>query len=151
MQEDYTVVIFPGTTASPRRIRISRRWFRVGLCSALIFLMGSVGSFTYLSQRYFHLASDEVELTELRRESKIRKIQVEKIAVQIKDFESDMTRLGRFEKKLRVITALEDSPRAASRERHRWPSYRGFQPKWQQRSKMPPTGHDAHAKHCQVP
>ena len=115
MQEDYTVVIFPGTTASPRRIRISRRWFRVGLCSALIFLVGSVGSFTYLSQRYFHLAGDEVELTELRRESKIRKIQVEKIAVQIKDFESDMTRLGRFEEKLRVITALEDSPQAVTK------------------------------------
>jgi len=56
------------------------------------------------------LANDEAELTELRRESKIRKVQAEKIATQMKNLESEMARLGRFEKKLRVITALEDSP-----------------------------------------
>ena len=65
--------------------------------------------------RYFQLVDDEVELTELQRSSKIRKIQVEKFAQQVKNFESEMIRLERFEKKLRVITALEDSPRAASK------------------------------------
>ena len=46
------------------------------------------------------------------RESKIRKIQVEKFAQQVKNFETEMVRLERFEKKLRVITALENSPRS---------------------------------------
>jgi len=69
-----------------------------------------VSTFIYFSQKYYYLADDETELTELRRESKIRKIQAEKIATQMKNLESDMARLGRFEKKLRVITALEDSP-----------------------------------------
>ena len=62
-----------------------------------------------LSQKYYYLANDEIELTELRRESKIRKVQAEKIAGQVKNLESDMARLGRFEKKLRVITSLGDS------------------------------------------
>ena len=109
-KEDYSVVFFPGTTSSPKRLRISRRWFRVCGYSALVILLGVVSTFIYFSQKYYYLANDEAELTELRRESKIRKVQAEKIATQMKNLESEMARLGRFEKKLRVITALEDSP-----------------------------------------
>ena len=109
-KEDYSVVFFPSATASPKRFRISRRWFRIYGYSALAILLGVVSTFIYFSQKYYYLANDEIELTELRRESKIRKVQAEKIATQVKNFESEMARLGRFEKKLRVITALEDSP-----------------------------------------
>ena len=108
--ENYSVVFFPGTAASPKRFRISRRWFRFYGYSALVILLGVVSTFIYFSQKYYYLANDEAELTELRRESKIRKVQAEKIATQMKNLESEMARLGRFEKKLRVITALEDSP-----------------------------------------
>ena len=109
-KEDYSVVFFPGTTASPKRFRISRRWVRIYGYSALAILLGVVSTFIYFSQKYYYLANDEVELTELRRESKIRKVQAEKITSQMKNLESEIARLGRFEKKLRVITALEDSP-----------------------------------------
>ena len=115
-EEDYSVVFFAGSTGSPMRFRVSKRWFRIGAYSALAILIGVVSTFTYFSQKYYYLASDEVELAELRRESKIRKIQAEKIAVQIKNFESEMARLGRFEEKLRVITALEDSPQSSSKK-----------------------------------
>jgi len=114
-EEDYSVVFFPGVTASPKRFRISRRWFRIYGCSLLVILLGVVSSFVYFSQKYYYLANDEIELTELRRESKIRKVQAEKIATQVKNLESDMARLGRFEKKLRVITALEDSPQNSAK------------------------------------
>jgi murein DD-endopeptidase MepM/ murein hydrolase activator NlpD len=114
-EEDYSVVFFPGVTASPKRFRISRRWFRICGCSLLVILLGVVSSFVYFSQKYYYLANDEIELTELRRESKIRKVQAEKIATQVKNLESDMARLGRFEKKLRVITALEDSPQNSAK------------------------------------
>ena len=109
-KEDYSLVFFPGATASPKRFRISRHWFRVCGYSALVILLGVVSTFIYFSQKYYYLANDELELTELRRESKIRKIQAEKIATQVKNLESEMARLGRFEKKLRVITSLGDSP-----------------------------------------
>ena len=114
-EEDYSVVFFPGVTASPKRFRISRRWFRICGCSLLVILLGVVSSFVYFSQKYYYLANDEIELTELRRESKIRKVQAEKIATQVKNLESDMARLGLFEKKLRVITALEDSPQNSAK------------------------------------
>ena len=115
MKEFYTLVFFPGTTGSPKRMQISKRWFRVGAYSALILIISLTASSAFLFHRYFQLVDDEVELTELQRSSKIRKIQVEKFAQQVKNFESEMIRLERFEKKLRVITALEDSPRAASK------------------------------------
>ena len=114
-KEDYSVVFFPGNTASPKRFRISRRWFRTCGYSALVILLGVVSALIYFSQKYYYLANDEVELTELRRESKVRKVQAEKIAAQMKNLESEMARLGRFEKKLRVITALEDSPQNSAK------------------------------------
>ena len=114
-KEDYSIVFFPGTAASPKRFRISRRWFRIYGYSALVILLGVVSTFIYFSQKYYYLANDEIELTELRRESKIRKVQAEKIATQMKNLESEMARLGRFEKKLRVITALEDSPQNSAK------------------------------------
>jgi murein DD-endopeptidase MepM/ murein hydrolase activator NlpD len=110
-KEDYSVVFFPGATASPKRFRLSRSWFRVCTYSALVIIFGVVSTFIYFSQKYYYLANDEIELTELRRESKIRKVQAEKIATQVKNIESEMARLGRFEKKLLVITALENSPK----------------------------------------
>jgi murein DD-endopeptidase MepM/ murein hydrolase activator NlpD len=112
-EEDYSLVFFAGSTASPRRFRVSRSWFRISVYSILAVLIGVVSTFTYFSQKYYYLASDEVELAEFRRESKIRKIQAEKIVMQVKNFESEMARLGRFEEKLRIITALEDSPQSS--------------------------------------
>lgn len=111
----YSIIVFPGATGSPKQIQIPKRWFRASIAGVLILLVGIAGSSAYLSQRYFQLVGDEAELIELRRESKIRKIQVEKFAHQVKNFESEMTRMARFEKKLRVITALEDSPQAVAK------------------------------------
>ena len=115
MKEFYTVVFFPGSTGSPKRVQISRSLFRATVYSVLAIVAGVIIASGYLSQRYFHMVGDEAELTELRRASKIQKIQVEKLAQQVKNFESEMTRLERFEKKLRVITASEDSPQAISK------------------------------------
>lgn len=114
-KKEYSLVFFPSATASPKRFRISRHWFRVCAYSALVILLGVVSTFVYFSQKYYYLSNDEIELTELRRESKIRKVQAEKIAAQMKNLESEMARLGRFEKKLRVITALEDSPQNSAK------------------------------------
>ena len=61
------------------------------------------------------LRGNDAELAKLRKESKIRKIQVEKFSHQVKNFETEMARLERFEKKLRVITALENSPKAVEK------------------------------------
>ena len=111
----YTLVVFPGVTGAPKRIQVSKTWFRASLYLVLVLAIGFTGSSVYLGQRYSQLVSGEAELTELRRESKIQKIQVEKFAQQVKNFETEMSRLGRLERKLRAITALEDSPRSVAK------------------------------------
>jgi len=85
---------------------------KISILVSFVVLIGVLGSSFYFIQQYLKLQGSETELVKLRRESKIRKIQVEKFAQQVKNFETEMVRLERFEKKLRVITALENSPRS---------------------------------------
>ncbi|SVD63325.1 uncharacterized protein METZ01_LOCUS416179, partial [marine metagenome] len=58
-REDYSIVFFPGATASPQRFRVSKRWFRIGGYLAGIILFTVFSTLVYFSQRYHHLASDE--------------------------------------------------------------------------------------------
>ena len=110
-KEDYTVVVFSGAMASPKKFRLPKKFAKVGLIVLVTFL----GISFYFLQQYIKLQENEVELTKLRKESKIRKIQVEKFSHQVKNFETEMARLERFEKKLRVITALENSPKSVEK------------------------------------
>ena len=107
-KEDYTVVVFSGAMASPKKFRLPKKFAKIGLIVLITFL----GTSLYFAQQYMTLQENETELAKLRNESKIRKIQVEKFSHQVKNFETEMARLERFEKKLRVITALENSPKS---------------------------------------
>ena len=107
-KEDYTVVVFSGAMASPKKFRLSKKFAKIGLIVLITFL----GTSLYFAQQYMTLQENETELAKLRKESKIRKIQVEKFSHQVKNFETEMAILERFEKKLRVITALENSPKS---------------------------------------
>ena len=110
-KEDYTVVVFSGAMASPKKFRLPKKFAKVGLIVLVTFL----GTSLYFAQQYIKLQKNETELAKLRKESKIRKIQVEKFSHQVKNFETEMARLERFEKKLRVITALENSPKSVEK------------------------------------
>lgn len=114
-KEQYTVVIFPGSTDTPRKIQVPKRLARIIFSVCLTVTLGVASYSFYYINKYIRLSNDQIELTELRRESKIQKIQVEKFAQQVKNFETDMSRLERFEKKLRVITALENSPKSVEK------------------------------------
>ncbi len=50
-----------------------------------------------------------MDLEDIRRENRLQKIEIERFAQKIRDFEVQMIRLEKFDKKLRIITALEDS------------------------------------------
>jgi murein DD-endopeptidase MepM/ murein hydrolase activator NlpD len=93
-------------------LRLPKRLVKFSILVSFVVLIGFLGSSFYFIQQYLKLQDSETELVKLRRESKIRKIRVEKFAQQVKNFETEMVRLERFEKKLRVITALENSPRS---------------------------------------
>ena len=111
-KDDVTIVIFPGSLSTPKKLRLPKRLVKFSILVSFVVLIGFLGSSFYFIQQYLKLQGSEAELVKLRRESKIRKIQFEKFTQQVKNFETEMVRLERFEKKLRVITALENSPRS---------------------------------------
>ena len=111
-KDEVTIVIFPGSLSAPKKLRLPKRLVKFSILVSFVVLIGFLGSSFYFIQQYLKLQGSEAELVKLRRESKIRKIQVEKFTQQVKNFETEMVRLERFEKKLRVITALENSPRS---------------------------------------
>ena len=111
-KDEFTIVIFPGSLSAPKKLRLPKRLVKFSILVSFVVLIGFLGSSFYFIQQYLKLQGSEAELVKLRHESKIRKIQVEKFTQQVKNFETEMVRLERFEKKLRVITALENSPRS---------------------------------------
>lgn len=111
-KQRYTVVIFPGETIKPRKFQISKLLVHTVLIAFLVVFAGIASSSYFFTKNYIRLLGDTVELTELRRETKLQKIQVEKFSQQVKNFENSMSRLARFENKLRIITASENSPKS---------------------------------------
>ena len=111
-KDEVTIVIFPGSLSTPKKLRLPKRLVKFSILVSFVVLIGFLGSSFYFIQQYLKLQGSEAELVKLRHESKIRKIQFEKFTQQVKNFETEMVRLERFEKKLRVITALENSPRS---------------------------------------
>ena len=111
-KDEFTIVFFSGSLSAPRKLHLPKRFVKFGILVSFVVLIGVLGSSFYFVQQYSKLQGSETELVKLRRDAKIRKIQVEKFAQQVKNFETEMVRLERFEKKLRVITALENSPRS---------------------------------------
>jgi murein DD-endopeptidase MepM/ murein hydrolase activator NlpD len=114
-KDEVTIVLFPGRLRSPKKIRLPQRIVKFGVSVSFVVLIAFLCSVFYFSQQYLSLKGSENELVKLRRDSKIRKIQVAKFAQQVKNFETQMARLERFEKKLRVITALENSPKSVEK------------------------------------
>lgn len=110
MDKDYyTLMVFPGTAAEPKRARISKRLFKFSIAIALVISIGFIGASFYFSKQYQALSSEKNQLVELRRQAKLQKIQVERFSKQVRNIEDEVARLERFEKKLRGITSLENS------------------------------------------
>lgn len=108
----YTIVVFPGDTGSPKKFQIPTVVVKSAFYITLfLFITVSCSSY-YFSKKYVGLIEDTAGLTDLKRETKLQKIQVEKFSQEVKNFENEMSRLARFEKKLRIITAMESSPKS---------------------------------------
>nr|NIQ03361.1 peptidoglycan DD-metalloendopeptidase family protein [Nitrospinaceae bacterium]NIR57256.1 peptidoglycan DD-metalloendopeptidase family protein [Nitrospinaceae bacterium]NIS87704.1 peptidoglycan DD-metalloendopeptidase family protein [Nitrospinaceae bacterium]NIT84570.1 peptidoglycan DD-metalloendopeptidase family protein [Nitrospinaceae bacterium]NIU46756.1 peptidoglycan DD-metalloendopeptidase family protein [Nitrospinaceae bacterium] len=71
----------------------------------------SGGAFYFTSQ-YLKFKDDQILLASLKRQEKIQKTQIDKFSKQVRSFETEMARLESFEKKLRIITAFENSPKS---------------------------------------
>ena len=110
MQKDvFTIVVFPSSAGSPKKIQLPKKVAKIVLYSALVLAVALVGAGVYSTNEYLKLLDDQKELASLRHEGKIQKIQIERFGEKVRNFETEMSRLERFEKKLRIITALENS------------------------------------------
>ncbi len=111
MQKDaYTIVVFPGSTGSPKRIQLSKKTAKVALITLLFLSLSFGGAGIYFINQYLNYQEGQVELSELKRQEKIQKTQIDKFSKQVRSFETEMSRLESFEKKLRIITSFENSP-----------------------------------------
>lgn len=112
MQKDaYTIVVFPGSTGSPKRIQLSKKTAKVALITLLFLSLSFGGAGIYFINQYLNYQEGQVELSELKRQEKIQKTQIDKFSKQVRSFETEMSRLESFEKKLRIITSFENSPK----------------------------------------
>jgi murein DD-endopeptidase MepM/ murein hydrolase activator NlpD len=109
-KNDITLMLFPGDTGAPKKIRLPKKLVKTALAISAVLFVSVVGSSVYFVKKYIQLTADQVETADLKRESKIHKIQVDKLGQQVKEFSTEMSRLERFANKLRVITDLGDSP-----------------------------------------
>ncbi len=110
-KDDYTIIVFPGSTASPKRIQLSKKSAKVALISLLVVSLFFGGAGIYFINQYLKYQDDQVVLVSLQRQGKIQKTQIDKFSKQVRSFETEMARLESFEKKLRIITSFENSPK----------------------------------------
>lgn len=110
-KDKFAIVIFPGV-GMPKKLCLPKSLVQFGTLASLAIFIGFLGFSFYSVQQFSKLQRGEADMVTLQRAAEIHKVQVEKFAQQVKNFEAEMIRLGRFEKKLRVITALENSPKS---------------------------------------
>jgi len=115
-KNDLTLMLFPSDTGAPKKIRLPKKLVKTVLAVSVVILVSVVGSSVYFVKKYIQLTNEQVEFAELKRESKIHRIQVDKLGQQVKEFSTEMSRLERFSNKLRVITDLGDSPTPAEKD-----------------------------------
>jgi len=110
-KDTYTIVVFPGSTGSPKRIQLSKKSAKIALVSLLFFSLSFGGAGIFFINQYLNYQDGQVELSSLKRQEKIQKTQIDKFSKQVRSFETEMSRLESFEKKLRIITSFENSPK----------------------------------------
>ncbi len=113
--EEYTIVVFPSSTSKPKKYSVSNKFIRKGMIAFISLFVIFAGIGTYVINDYFGLRDNAVDVAHLKREAKIQKVKVDQFSQALKNFESELARLERFENKLRVITSLEDSPKSVDK------------------------------------
>jgi len=113
--EEYTIMVFPGSASRPKKFSVSGNFIRKGMIAFLVLFVIFAGATTFVLGDYFELKESAVDVAHLKRESKIQKVKVDQFSQALKNFENELARLERFENKLRVITSLEDSPKSVDK------------------------------------
>ena len=65
-KDEFTIVIFPGSLSTPKKLRLPKRFVKLGVLVSLVVLIGVLGSSFYFVQQYFKLQGSETELVKLQ-------------------------------------------------------------------------------------
>lgn len=109
MSEKYTVILMADLAGRMRRFSIPKNVVKIGLglaASGLLF-------FLYVSYAMFQVNIHMDEVDRLRELSMIQKQELQRFALKVDEFQSKLARLEKFDKKLRIITALDNGTHVA--------------------------------------
>ncbi len=87
-----------------KRFSIPKNIVKIGagaLCAAFL-------GFLYVSYSMFSMNLHLDEINQLRETAMTQKQEIQRFAMRVEEFENQMARLEKFDKKLRIITALEN-------------------------------------------
>jgi murein DD-endopeptidase MepM/ murein hydrolase activator NlpD len=112
----YNIVIFPESLGNPKKFKISKIWLRLSVGLFSLCFLSIIGSTVFFAHRYFAISKGASGMGEWRAETKTRKLHIQKFEKQVKDFEKQLARLEKFDKKLRIITAIEQAEDAAPKK-----------------------------------
>ena len=101
--EKITLILMADMAGKMSRFSIPRNIVRVGL---VLLLAGATG-FGYFSYNLLSMQLEMGELEELRQVSLRQKRDIQRFALRIDEFQNQLARLEKFDKKLRIITALD--------------------------------------------
>lgn len=113
-KKHYTIIIFPEISGKPIKFKISKFLFKsfatLAVISSFLFISASI----FFSHRYSIINMEAKEVGKLRTETKTQKLQIYKFVKQVKEFEKKMADLEKFDRKLRIITAIDQAEEATS-------------------------------------
>lgn len=101
--EKVTLILMADLAGKMSRFSIPRNLVKFGL---FMLLIGATG-FGYFSYNLLSIQLQMGELEELRQISLRQKRDIQHFALRIDDFQNQLARLEKFDKKLRIITALD--------------------------------------------
>lgn len=102
----YTIIFVPDVTGQFKRFSVPKIFVKSVVSVALVFAV----SFSYFSYMVLQKKEDLRELDSLRSIAANQKLEIQQFQQKLKQVESQLVRLEQFDKKLRVITALENNP-----------------------------------------
>ncbi|MEE8483318.1 MAG: M23 family metallopeptidase [Nitrospinota bacterium] len=104
--EKYTVILMADLAGKMKRFNIPKNVVKFFI---ILFIIGASG-FGYFSYTMLNTELKIEELEELRKISMRQKLEIQQFALRIEEFQKEMATLEKFDKKLRIITALETAP-----------------------------------------
>lgn len=105
LAEKYTVILMADLAGKMKRFSIPKNIVKIGAGALGVAFIGFL--FVSYSMLTMNLHLDEIN--QLRETAVSQKQEIQRFAMLVEEFENQMSRLEKFDKKLRIITALENN------------------------------------------